>query len=144
MTHRTMSLVFVAALFAWTGAATAAAPNFMPAIWGDGQLWGTKGTTSLPAPTENNLQSFDQLFIVANNPDVAQLPVSEAAPGNPHYNGGRWATRMVTWNDAAFAEFNPVPLLTSYEDIMYYKEAGYLEIFYGSAQYFQCPLLPVK
>ena len=32
-------------------------PNFSPAIYADGQTWGTKVTTVLPAPNEQALQT---------------------------------------------------------------------------------------
>lgn len=121
-------------------------PNFMAAIYGDGEIWGTKGTTSLPAPNENNAQSFDKIYVVtnANNPNSVQLPVSEAAPGNPNYNGGRWSLQTATWTAEGFvAHGGYAPVLTSEEDIKYNEELGYLIIESGSA-YFQCPLLPVK
>ena len=92
----------------------------MPALYGDGELWGTKGTTTLPAPNDHNGQSFDALYVIINNPDDVQLPVSEAAPGNPDY-----------------------------DEIMEHEDLGHLVITAGTFDggppaYFQCPLLPVK
>lgn len=121
-------------------------PTFMPALYGDGEVWGTKGTTSLPAPNANNVQSFDNLYVVTNfnDPNAVQLPVSEAAPGNPNYNGGRWSLQTVTWTAAGFMAYGGfAPVLKSEEDIRYNEQMGYLEIASGST-YFQCPLLPVK
>ena len=125
-------------------------PNFMPALWGDGKLWGTKGTTTLPAPNQHNRQSFDALYVVtnSNNPE-GQLPVSEAAPGNPAYNGGRWFTHTVEWTAAGFMAHGIVPVLKSYADIQLHAGLGHLVITPGSFPggppvYFQCPLLPVK
>lgn len=126
-------------------------PNFMPALWGDGEVWGTKETTTLPAPTDNNVQSFDALYVVtnSNNPE-GQLPVSEAAPGNPAYNGGRWFTHTVEWTKHAFVDHGGyVPVLTSDQDIDMHERLGHLVITPGSFPggppvYFQCPLLPVK
>ena len=117
------------------------APNFGEALWGDGELWGTKGTTALPAPNAHNEQSFDALFVILNGVD-GQVPVAEAAPGNPDYNGGRWATHQVTWLQ------EPV-LLTSHADILYHEDMDNLVIVDGTfpmgpPAYFQCPLLPVK
>jgi hypothetical protein len=125
-------------------------PNFMPALYGDGEVWGTKGTTTLPAPTEQNRQSFDALYVITNsNNPQGQLPVSEAAPGNPDYNGGRWFTHTVDWTAEGFMAHGTVPILTSYDDIMYHLNLGHLVITQGSfpggpPRYFQCPLLPVK
>jgi hypothetical protein len=127
------------------------APNFMPALYGDGELWGTKGTTALPAPKGRNLQSFDKLFVItnSNNPGV-QLPVSEAAPGNPDYNGGRWFTHTVMWTAEGFMDHGIVPILMSYDDIQMHASLGHLDITPGSPggpgappDYFQCPMLPV-
>lgn len=130
-----LSLVFAVPAFAGPGA-----PNFGPAIYADGQVWGTKGTASLPAPTDNTEQAFDKLFKFTNGVE-GQLPVAEAAPGNPAYNGGRWYAHSVTWNDEADAV-----LLTSFADIMAHHSE--LTITPGSlddpANFFQCPLLPVK
>ena len=46
-------------------------------VYADGDTWGTKRTTALPAPTDN-AHSFDALFVIvnSNNPD-GQLPVAE-------------------------------------------------------------------
>ncbi len=128
-------------------------PNFSPAIWGDGQLWGTKAVTVLPTPNPNaqNSKSFDSLFVFVNsNNPSPQLPISEAAPGNPAYNGGRWFTHAVEWTEAGFAAHGGVvPILTSYQEIQLHAELGHLAIAAGSPLggpplYFLCPLLPVK
>jgi hypothetical protein len=117
-------------------------PNFNPGLYADGVAWGTKGTTTLPAPRENNEQSFDKLFVIVDGVE-GQLPVGEAAPGNLMFNGGRWVTYTATWTVPAHA------LLMSYDDVMYHAGLGHLEIVAGSPEggppdYFQCPLLPVK
>ncbi|WP_455202088.1 hypothetical protein [Kaarinaea lacus] len=121
-------------------------PTFMPALYGDGEVWGTKGTTSLPAPNGNNLQSFDNLYVITNfnNPNAVQLPVSEAAPGNPKYNGGRWYLHTVAWTQAGFIAYGGfAPVVKSEDEIKYNEEMGYLVITPGEV-FFQCPLLPVK
>jgi len=137
------ALVFVATAAGW-----AQKPNFSAAVWGDGELWGTKFTTELPAPQEHNQQSFDKLFVIVNGA-AGQLPVSEAAPGNTLYNGGRWFTHTVMWTAAGLLANDPLPVLTSYDEIMLHEEMGHLVIAPGSPAggpptYFQCPLLPVK
>jgi len=100
----------------------------------------------LPAVNENNAQSFDKLFVIQNSNEQGQVPVAEAAPGNPYYNGGRWYAHNVVWTSDAFQDYGIVPLLTSYDDIEYYEDRGYLVVVPGSgpAAFFQCPLLPVK
>ena len=77
--------------------AFAAGPGFGPAIYADGVAWSTKGTADLPAPNDQDRQSFDGLYKFTNGVD-GQLAVSEAGPGNPAYNGGRWAEYFVTRN----------------------------------------------
>lgn len=125
------------------------APAFIPKIYADGQVWGTKGNSTLPAPNENNEQSFDKLFKITNsNNPAGQLPVSEAGPGNPMYNGGRWSTYTVAWTANALSTLGTVPVLTSYDDILRHQSLGQLMITPGDPSgaypYFQCPLLPVK
>ena len=137
-------------LAATAGLTAPGKPNFSPALYADGELWGTKGTTTLPPPNAHNLQSFDKLFAITNGAP-GQLPVGEAAPGNPNYNGGRWFTHTVMWTVDGIDYYNGnVPVLMSYDEIEYNDDMGFLEITRGSPNpptppdYFQCPLLPVK
>lgn len=129
-------------LLAPIGTAMAGGPNFVAAIYGDDQVWGTKGTTDLPAPNNHNEQSFDGLFKFTNGV-AGQKPVSEAAPGNPLYNGGRWDAYTVTWNVTPY-------LITNYEDLLWAWCWGDVTITKGDPDaeglphYFQCPLLPAK
>jgi hypothetical protein len=147
--HTILSLLGAIAV-SLSGMAFAGAPNFGPAIWADGQLYGTKGTTALPAPTADNVQSFDVLYAVmnSNNPE-GQLAIAEAAPGNPNYNGGRWFTHTVEWTEAGFLAYGFVPVLKSADDVQYQADMGYVVITPGSFPggpdvYFQCPILPNK
>jgi len=117
--------------------AFAAGPNFGPAIYADGVAWGTKGNGDLPAPNDHNRQSFDGLYKFTNGV-AGQLPVAEAAPGNPAYNGGRWIEYFVTWNITP-----PDDPITSFEELSGYLQSGDAS-FVESGNYFQCPLLPVK
>jgi len=143
---KSISLFVSGIILTLASIASADQPNFTAAIYGDGQVWGTKGTTSLPEPNLHNLQSFDNLYVVTNfnNPNEVQLPISEAAPGNPNYNGGRWSLQFVTWTAAGvMANGGYVPVLKSGEEVSTNEQMGYLVIASGSS-YFQCPLLPVK
>lgn len=138
----------LALMLALTGAslAYADAPNFGPAIYGDGEIWGTKGLGELPPPNGHNNQSFDKLFIFVNGAP-GQMPVSEAAPRNPAYNGGRWSAQTVMWTAAGLAAHNPLPVLKSYTDIQIHESLGHLAIApghpMGGPDYFECPLLPI-
>ena len=145
-----LTLVFVLSLaLAVPASANPGKPNFGPSVFGDGKAWGTKGAAGLPPPNEHNLQSFDMLFVITNSNAAGQLPVAEAAPGNPGYNGGRWYTHTVTWTAAGFSAHGTVPVLMSYADVMFHASLGHLTITPGSPaggppDFFECPLLPVK
>jgi hypothetical protein len=115
--------------------AFAAGPNFGPAVYADDVAWGTKGTASLPAPTDNNRQSYDGLFVITNGVS-GQLAVAEAAPGNPAYNGGRWIEYSVTF-------VGTPELVTSYAQLHALMMDGQVTMV-ETGVYFQCPLLPVK
>jgi hypothetical protein len=153
MTQRSvLTAIFVLfiCLFATGGSANRGKPNFGPALYGDDEIWGTKATTVLPAPNPHNRHSFDILYVITNsNNPQGQLPVAEAAPGNPDYNGGRWFTHTVEWTADGFTDQGIVPVLTSKDDIDYHVNLGHLIITPGSFPdgppvYFECPLLPVK
>lgn len=136
MKKMTIALLFVALLLIVAAVpAFAAGPNFGPAIYADGQAWGTKGNGDLPPPTDNNRQSFDGLYKFTNGVE-GQLPVAEAAPGNTDYNGGRWIEYNATWN------VEP-QLITSFAELEALIASGAVTISETGA-YFQCPLLPVK
>jgi hypothetical protein len=111
------------------------APNFSAGVYADNQTWGTKGTTTLPAPTDNTLQAYDILVSFTNGVG-GQLAVAEAGPGNPLYNGGRWNAYSATWTGSP-------TLLTSYDQVLAEVQAGNL-VLTPLYSYFQCPLLPVK
>ena len=145
-----LSIVVLALTAVGAASAAPGKPNFSPQLYADGGVYGTKGAAALPAPNEHNMQSFDKLFAIINGAD-GQMPVAEAAPGNPNYNGGRWATQTVEWTPEGFEAHGDVPVLTSYAEIMVHYELGHLTITAGSPDpvngppdYFECPLLPVK
>jgi hypothetical protein len=103
---------------------------FAGVIYADGDLYGTNLNAPLPAPTEANRSSYDDLYLIAG-----QMPVAEAAPG-PHYNGGRWAVVNLAWTDPSMAVE-----LTSKAQIDQYLEIGALTATEAGV-YFSCPLLP--
>lgn len=149
----TLLVIALSLAFAATVSADRGKPSFSPMIYADGEAWGTKGAHVLPAPNGHNIQSFDKLFVITNsNNMMGQLPVAEASPRNFNYNGGRWYTHTVTWTEAGFAFHGTVPILKSYEDIMYHFMLGHLTVTAGSPapppdgppDFFECPLLPVK
>jgi hypothetical protein len=146
------SIVMLALTAVGVVAANPGQPNFSPQLYADGEVFGTKGAAALPAPNDSNAQSFDKLFAIVNsNNPAGQMPVAEAAPGNPSFNGGRWATKTVEWTESGFDAHGTVPVLTSYDEVMVHYNLGHLSITDGSPDpvngppdYFECPLLPVK
>jgi len=136
----------VASMLLFSVLAIAEKPNFSPAIYADGQFWGTKGLGTLPAPNGHNEQSFDQLYrFTGDFIGAGQLPVAEAAPGNPRYNGGRWSAHFVFWTETGIGIYGEdnLPVLKSYQEIQDHLNNGNLMLMPG-ADYFECPLLPVK
>jgi hypothetical protein len=132
----TLGMAFMVLMFSFP--AFAEAPNFTrPAIYADGEVWATKGLNPFPAPNGKNNQSFDFLFLF-NNGAEGQLPVAEAAPRNPKYNGGRWNVYSAEWNEG----FNP-HIVKSYAELMGLVADGYITISRAGI-YFECPLLPFK
>jgi hypothetical protein len=105
-------------------------------LYADGELYGTNLNGNLPAPTDSNRHSYDDLYLVTNGVE-GQKPVAEAAPG-PGYNGGRWAVVELTWTNPMYAVE-----LTSSAQVAMYLEAGKLTAAEAGV-YFSCPLLPVK
>lgn len=134
MNKKMLALVFAVVLLVVAAIpAFADGPNFGAAIYADDETWGTKGNADLPAPNEHNRQAYDGLFMVPG-----QLPVAEAAPGNPAYNGGRWIAYDVTW-------IGTPELVTSYAQLHTLEQAGAVTIAEADpGHYFQCPLLPMK
>ncbi len=113
------------------------APIFMPALFADGETWGTNLLNPLPPPNDSNDQSYDELFVFMNA-TASQLPVAEAAPGNPDYNGGRWAVRSVMW------QITSPPIVISYDEVIsHYVDGDLIIMSSPDGPYFECPLLPV-
>ncbi len=131
-------------------ASAGATIEFGGGFWADGIMWGSVVTPAI-LPSNAPLSSFDKFFVTTNsNNPMGQLPVADAGPGNPVYNGGRWATFTVTWTPAGFAAHGgTVPVLTSLADIMFHQGLGHLTVVQGSPAggppaYFECPLIPIS
>jgi hypothetical protein len=98
-------------------------------IYANDILFRTVGTpTSLP-----DHGKFDTLYALGG--DLAA--VSESAPGDPDYNGGRWEVREIT-----FVGIEPVQY-TNAEQVLAAAEAGDIEIG-DVVRRFQCPLIRAR
>jgi hypothetical protein len=98
-------------------------------IYANDELFRTIGTpTELP-----DRGQFDILYALGGDP----ANVSEAAPGDPGYNGGRWEVRPITWLTIEPTQF------TNADQILEAEAAGEIEI--GEVtQRFQCPLIKAE
>jgi hypothetical protein len=95
-------------------------------IYAHDEAFRTVGTpTNLP-----DHGPFDTLYVLGG--DLAA--VSESAPGDPDYNGGRWEVREVT-----FVNISPVQF-TNAEDLLAAAESGDITIS-DVVRRFQCPLI---
>ena len=95
-------------------------------IYAHDETYRTVGTpTDLP-----NAGKFDTIYVLGDG----FAAVSEAAPGDRDYNGGRWEVRPVEW-----LTIDPVQF-TNAEDVLAAADAG--EIAIGDVvRRFVCPLI---
>lgn len=119
-------------------------PPARPHIWVDGVLYNAivpqnpDGSIALPhtpdstAPSVAGLETTDDLYIVTSNSTTPL--VSDSAPGDSDYNGGRWLPRMVT-------PIGPGPgsELTSEEEVIAAYMAGLVNIS-AAGPVFECPV----
>jgi hypothetical protein len=100
--------------------------------------------TSFLAPPEH---STDLIYSFMMSGLRGQRSISEAAPGDRDYNGGRWSVKAVIFTpDGILAhdgdgdgvvDFE----LTNVEDLLTHADLGHVEIL-DTTIYFECPLLP--
>lgn len=69
-----------------------------PAFYVDGELYRTVGTPTDISHTGAPAHSFDTIYAIDGQPNVAT-----AAPGDADYNGGRWMVLPVTIGDTSAA-----------------------------------------
>ena len=113
-------------------APTLAAPPAFGMLYYDGGIV----RTIVPAAPLNELGSDN--FYVAVNGDVAdQFGIAGVAPGDPDYNGGKWAFHTVEWHNPADAT-----LLTSEADVIAAEANGLVTVTRVEANDFKCPVQP--
>jgi len=113
------------------------------AIWAHGRIYGTVATpTSFISPP---LHSTDIIYSFSMSGLTGQRSVSEAAPGDRFYNGGRWNVKMVAFTALGLAVHDADgdgavdAELTSAEEVLDAEFRGEVEIF-DTGFYFECPL----
>lgn len=111
-----------------------------PAFYVDGELYRTVGTPTDFSGTGAPAHSFDTIYAIAGQPNVAT-----AAPGDDGYNGGRWQVQPVAIADydaaIAVADVNGSGDIDSDEEIAVAVAAGLAEVG-GVVRSFLCPVIP--
>ncbi len=112
-----------------------------PAFYVDGELYRTVGTPTDLAATGAPSHSFDTIYAIGGQPNVAT-----AAPGDGDYNGGRWMVLPVTIDDydaaLAAADANGSGDIDSDAELAAAVDAGLASVGETAAS-FVCPVSPV-
>lgn len=113
-------------------------------IWANGEIYSTVLTTnSFKMPPAH---SVDMLYNFGMSGLEGQRPVSDAAPGDRHYNGGRWSVQIVVFTELGKAVHDPDGdgivnfELTTADMVLHHEAIGHLEIMPANF-YFSCPLV---
>jgi hypothetical protein len=102
-------------------------------LYAEGETFRTFGTLAQVAPGTGT----DPIYTFDNSTNPDQLSVARYAPGKGSH-GGRWAVYHATWVNAEDAG----TLLTSFEGLQAYVDAGRLTVVRDAAADFRCPILP--
>jgi len=115
------------------------------AVWSHGELYDVIATdTAFASPPP---QSLDTIYNFAASGLTGQRSVSDAAPGDKQYNGGRWTVQLVVFTDEGLMVHDPDGdgvanfELTSEEQVLTHAALGHLVIV-DPGVYFECPLQP--
>ena len=113
-----------------------------PAFYVDGTLYRTVGTPTDLSATGAPARSFDLIYEFFG----LQLNVATAAPGDPGYNGGRWAVHGLRFADYQAAvhryDTNGSGDLDSDEEVAA-ALAGGAATDIGVIKQFECPVIPL-
>jgi hypothetical protein len=136
----------IAASFAMAGE-KGPAMRVKNAIWAHDQIYSTILTpTSFQMPPSH---SVDKLYNFDMSGLSGQRSVSEAAPGDPGYNGGRWWVQAVVFTEQGISVHDPDGdglvnfELSNAEAVLHHAGLGHLTIL-STSTYFECPLLKSK
>ena len=112
-----------------------------PAFYVDGEVYRTVGTPSDFTNTGAPDHSFDTIYGLAD-----QMNVASSAPGDRDYNGGRWMVIPVSFDDYDAAvtahDSNGSGTFDSEEEILAAVDAGDAELGDVDAS-FECPVIPL-
>lgn len=125
------------ALFLLPGAALAQGVTG-PDFYVDGELYRTVGTPTDFSDTGAPDHSFDTIYDIAGQPNVAT-----AAPGDPGYNGGRWMVHALdVTGDIGPVDTNSSGDLDSAAEVHAAIAAGVANDL-GVVKSFECPVIKV-
>jgi hypothetical protein len=102
-------------------------------LYAEGEIYRTFGN---PAQVEAGTGT-DPLYKLVNSTNADQLAVAQFAPGEGSH-GGRWAIWEATWVNEADRGI----LVTDYEALQGYVDAGRLTLDRIEEDDFRCPILP--
>ena len=102
------------------------------AFYVDGVRYRTVATPTDFSNTGAPESTYDRIYGLGSG----LINVAEAKPGDPDFNGGRWAVMPITWYTT------PVQL-TSAEQVEAYADAGWLSIGNEPIRLFFCSVSPV-
>jgi len=126
----TALLVAVLASAFLANASAAAPARAAIRVYANDVVWASFDAADFkPAPA----QSLDKIYVLQGE---GLMPVAEASPGDPEYNGGRWEVHMVSFTGMAPTQF------TNDEDLLDHASLGHLTIG-DPVRYFECPILPL-
>jgi hypothetical protein len=128
------ALLLASASLVVAGTDDRATVRLEPAIYANDQLYGTVVTQNTDFSKAHPAQSLDTIY----NFRGVQPSVADAAPGDPGFNGGRWAVMLVSWNAGTTPR-----LLTNADAVEAAIAAGELTAV-GPVRYFVCTLIPLN
>jgi hypothetical protein len=102
-------------------------------LYAEGEVFRTFGTPARVDPGTGT----DPIYTFTNSSNPDQLSVARYAPGSGSH-GGRWAVYHATWVYAGDSD----TLITDYQTLASYANAGRLRIVRDEAADFRCPILP--
>lgn len=122
-------LLFAATVFTATSVINAQGNRPAGRIWSHCEVYGTLGTNTAFKPGHG---PFDELYNGANFKDGVGA-ISESAPGDTDFNGGRWHVNSL--KDGV--DPNKYSDACSVDDLD-------LNDFESTSTYFECPMLPLR
>jgi hypothetical protein len=112
-----------------------------PAFYVDGELYRTVGTPTDLSGTGAPAGSFDTIYDIGGQPNVAT-----AAPGDADYNGGRWMVHALTFTDydaaVAAVDDNGSEDIDSAAEVDAARALGFIASD-TVVRSFVCPVIPV-